>query len=148
MSASSESLDVLVIELAPGDVSGTVSVTLDLLHEPHVAVGVFEGDEAVVVQALGMEPGLLAVLTEVERLARLDPALDQFGASGLDVGDDEVKTLQRARFRGADALADGDRACRPGRRQLHDPEVVAGTMVDVQCESDLLGVEVLGPVDV
>ena len=55
-------------------------------------------------------------------LAHLDAALDQLGAGLVDVGHDQLHALDRARRRGRDALADGDRAGRAGWRQLHEAQ--------------------------
>ena len=82
------------------------------------------------------------------KVADLDAAADELGARRLDVGDDQVRAPERARRRVGDPRADRDRARRARRRQLDDPELVAGAVVDVQGEADLVDVERLGAVDV
>ena len=83
----------------------------------------------------------------MEHLAHVDAALDELVPSRLDVGDDEVQALSAPGFGLGDSRADADRALRTGRRQLHDSEVLARPVVDVEPEAGLL-VEGLGPVDV
>src|SRR3954447_23071136 len=84
----------------------------------------------------------------MEGFARIDAAFDELRAGGLDVADDEVQPLERPWRRGTDAIADRDRARRAGRRHLYVSEVVAGPVVDVEAEAQLVGVEVLRAVDV
>jgi hypothetical protein len=84
----------------------------------------------------------------VEQLAHVDAAVDQGGPGGLDVGDDQVQALAAAGGDRGDALADDDRAGRPRWGELHDPELVAGLVVDVEGEADLVGIEVPGPVHI
>ena len=106
----------------------------DLLDGPAVAVGVGEEDEAA--------PG------EVLDLAGLDAAVEELGAGGVDVGDDQLETGHRAGLGVREAGAQGDRAGRAGRGELDKAEVVADLVVVVGVEADLLGVEPLGPVHV
>jgi hypothetical protein len=67
----------------------------------------------------------------------------------LDVVNCELGTLERP---GGDATtqpgAEHDRAGGSGRCQLHDAEVLAGAVVDINLESGLLGVEGLGAVHI
>jgi hypothetical protein len=77
------------------------------------------------------------------------PAGVEVGVRRLDVGDDQLVALDRAGLHvAAHALAEDDRAGRPRGRDLHDPEVVAGPVIDVDREPQLVGVELLGAVDV
>src|SRR6185312_14290293 len=73
---------------------------------------------------------------------------DELATYRLDVGDHEVDTAVRARLGVRDALPDGDRAGRARRRQLDDPELLVGRMVDVEVEAELLRVERLRAVHV
>jgi hypothetical protein len=73
---------------------------------------------------------------------------DQLGPGRLDIGHAQLEALHGARLRLGEALADRDRAGRAGRRQLDDPEVVAGAVVDIEVEAALLHVERLRPVDI
>jgi hypothetical protein len=95
---------------------------------------------------LGIGARQLTARLEVEDLADVCPTLDQLGARGVDVGDDQVQALDGAR-RHVRAPHDGDRARRAGRCQLHHAEV-AGAVVDVEVEARLLEVESLGAVHV
>ena len=117
------------------------------LDQPRVPVGIVEGEERVVALALRIGPGQLATLAEVEQLAGVDAPFDELGPRGLDVGDAQVQAMERAR-RHLLLLQQGDRAGRAGRGQLHDAEVLAGAVVDVQVEADLVHVEGLGAVHV
>src|SRR6185437_3944778 len=83
----------------------------------------------------------------VEDLAHLDPSAPQVLPGLLDVAHDQVHVLHRARRGGADAVTDGDRAVRPGRGEVHDPEILSGGVVQVLAEPDPV-VEGLCPVDV
>jgi hypothetical protein len=83
----------------------------------------------------------------VERLADRDAATEQFLASGLDVGNDQVQALGGAGRRRRNVLAEDDRGCRAGRRELDDAVVVAGGEVGVEPPAQI-AVELLGAVDV
>src|SRR5215208_1792710 len=104
------------------------------LHHPAVPVGIGEEQEPASGQVL--------------HLARLDAALEQLGAGGVDVRHDHLDVLERARRHLCEALADRDRARRSRRRQLNETNLVADGVVVVRVESDLLCVERLRPVDV
>jgi hypothetical protein len=54
----------------------------------------------------------------VEHFADLDAATEQFGAGGLDVGNDQVQTLGRTRRRGGYILTEDDRPPRARWREL------------------------------
>ena len=75
----------------------------DFLEQPAVAVCIAERRERAITAMLGIRPadsepseqvGLVYagvdVVGTVERLANLDAAIEQLGAGGLDVGDDQV----------------------------------------------------------
>ena len=62
----------------------------------------------------------------------VDAALGQLVAGGLDVVDDEVQALRRARAGGVTRVPKMIERRRAGRRHLHDPEVVAGGEVGVE----------------
>jgi hypothetical protein len=69
----------------------------------------------------------------VENLAGLDAATEQFVPCRLDVGDDQVQALSRARARRRDVVAEDHRAPGAGRREL-DPAPVA-TSGEISVES-------------
>ena len=84
---------------------------------------------------------------EMEHLAHVGAVGDELGARGLDVGDDEERSLNRARHGRRDPLAEDDRARRAGRCQLHRPPVVTDGEIGVQPPPQAL-VEALGAIDV
>jgi hypothetical protein len=128
----------------------------DLLQEPAVAVRIAEGGERPVA-AVGrsaatagarvrvVEPA--AGLCFVERLADLDPVRDQLVARSLEVGDDQVQVLGRARRRRGEVRAELDRAAGARRRELDDAEVVTGGEVGVEPPAEA-SVELLRAVDI
>ena len=74
------------------------------------------------------------------------PPPGEFVPRGLDVGHDELQAIERA---GRILVShESDRACRTGRGQLHDPEVLACAVIDVQVKTGLIHVEGLGAVHV
>src|SRR5947209_11865722 len=81
-------------------------------------------------------------------VAGLDAAAFQFGVRLLDVGDDELETLDGAGRSLGDALADGDRAAGAARGELHEAQVVIDLVVVVEVEADLIDVEGSGAIDV
>ena len=131
------------------------SPLLDLLEQPVVAVRVAERGKRAVVATFRIRAGYASVVPGVvehsdgvvEHLADLDAVVDELVAGRLDVEDDEVQALNRARHGRRDSVAEDDRGLRAGRRQLHDPEVLTGDEVGIQPPAQLL-VEVLGPIDV
>ena len=67
----------------------------------------------------------------------------------MDVGDDQLQALERARRHVRDdPFADDDRAARPRRGELDDPVALADLSVVVHVEAELLGVKGLGTVHV
>ena len=105
-----------------------------LLHAPRVAVGVAEEDERSPREHL--------------HVAHLDPALGEMGSRLFDVVDDDLQACDRAGSGIGEPGADRDRARRPGRRDLHEPHLVAHRMVVVEVEARLVDVERLRAVDV
>src|SRR5689334_1211592 len=98
-----------------------------LLYRPAVAVGIAEEDEGVPVLAAPLNRD--AILEVLDRADLYSP-LDQLGPRRLDVGDDELQTLQRSGRRSHGAAAhEGDRACRARRGQLHHAEDLACPVV-------------------
>src|SRR5882724_6296703 len=93
------------------------STLLDFLDQPAIAVRVAERHEIVVVGPPGIEAGSLSFRSEVERLAHIDSAIDELSPRGLDVGCDQVDTLQCARLHMCEPFADLNRAFRTRRRQ-------------------------------
>ena len=105
----------------------------DLLQRPAVTVRVGEVDEPA--------PRLLVDVTD------FDAALGQLGARLIGARDHHLHVVERPRRHPGQPLAHRDRAARPGRRQLHEPDVLAHGVVVVQHEPDL-HIEVLRPVDI
>src|SRR5579864_5667952 len=105
----------------------------DLLKEPAVAIRVAERSKGKVAAVTGVRPtgATVAVGAELgtrfqsmEHLTDLDTPGNELFASSFNMGNDQVKTLGRAR-RGRRCLrAELDRAPRAGRRELDDPESV------------------------
>src|SRR5437867_3003490 len=91
------------------------STLLDFLDQPAVAIRIAERHETVVVAPPGIETGRLSFRSEVERLAHIDSALDEFSPRGLDVGRDQVHPLICARPHPRHSRADLNRAFRPRR---------------------------------
>ena len=83
----------------------------------------------------------------MENLAGLDAVADEFGARGLDVGDDQVQALGRAGRGRREARAELNRAAGTRRRELDDAEAVTGGEVGVESPAEAQ-VELLGPVDI
>src|SRR5574341_1212691 len=106
----------------------------DGLHGPAVAVRVLEEQE--------LAPG------EFLDVADLDSPPDQLRPRGVDVGDDQLQALHRAGPRLCDSSADGDRAGRPRRGELHEADLVVDPVVVVGMKAGLVGVEGLGAVHV
>src|ERR1700759_4140335 len=90
----------------------------DLLDEPAVAVGVTERYERSVALMVRCRPGGPALCPRVvehapgvvEHLAYLRAAVSQFGPGGVDVIDDQLQALGRARGGGGKPSAEDDRA--------------------------------------
>src|SRR4051812_40438592 len=106
----------------------------NLLHRPAVPVGILEEHEA--------------APWEVLHLADRDAARLQLVAGRVGVFDHQLQPLQRARLGRGDARADRNRARGTGRRQLHEPQVLADDVVVVGVEADLVDVEGFGAIDV
>src|SRR5215203_651260 len=107
--------------------AGPYSRVGQLLQGPAVAVRVLEG---------GVQDP-----PEILDLADVHPALGELGTRRVDVRDDQVQPLDGARLSVHDPGPYRDRAGRPRGRELHDAKLVAGPVVEVRVESDLLGVE-------
>src|SRR5207244_8851136 len=112
----------------------TVVAGMYLLHRPAVAIRVAKEDERA--------PGKLL------DLAHLDAPPDQLRPGGVDVGHDQLEALGGARRRVDESFPQGNRAGRPRRCQLHEPDFIADRLVVVRIEADLLRIEGLGAVDV
>ena len=113
--------------------AGQVS-SADLLDGPAVAIGVGEEDEAA--------PG------EVLDVADLDAAGEELLAGPVDVADDQLQALERARRHLVGAAGQRDRAVGTGRGELDEAEVLGYLVVVFGDEARLLDVEGLGAVDV
>ena len=146
-----QSRDVQVAESSSG------KTRLDLLEQPAVAVRIAERGERAIAGVVGCGPAdstARAVALElssrrpgVEHLADLGTAGDELVACSLDVGDDQVEALGRARRGRRDVRAELDRAPRAGRRELDDPEAVIESEIGVQPPPQA-PVEALGAIDV
>src|SRR6185437_3001166 len=67
---------------------------------------------------------------------------------GLDVGDDQLHALHRARGGVGESFADGNRAARAGRCQLHEAQRLADALIVVGVKPSLLSVECLRAIHV
>src|ERR1700722_17542897 len=72
------------------------------------------------------------VAAAVEHLADLNAATEQIIAGGLDVSDDQIKSLGGAGSGRGNILAEDDRAPRARRRELNDPKVLTVVIVGVE----------------
>src|SRR6202048_1377282 len=105
----------------------------DLLEQPGIAIRVAERSKGKVAAVTGVRPTDPAVafgtelgarFRSMEHLTDLDTAGNEIFAGSFDIGNDQVETLGGAR-RGRRYLhAELNRAPRPGRRELDDPESV------------------------
>src|SRR5918997_7172254 len=106
----------------------------NLLHGPAVAVRIAEEDER--------------APDEVLNLGDFHSPLEELRARGVYVRDDHLHTLDGAGLRLRDPRPYCDRAGRPGRRQLHEANLVADPVIVVGVEAGLFSVEGLRPVHV
>src|SRR5207253_3972444 len=130
---------------------------LDLLEQPAVAVRIAERGERAIAGMVGCgpaDPTARAVTLElsprrpgVEHLADHRTTDDELVACSLDVGDDEVKALGRARRGRRDVRAELDRTPRAGRRELDYPEAIIESEIGVQPPPQA-PVEALGAIDI
>src|SRR5262249_13028716 len=114
----------------------------DLLKQPAVAVRVAERRKGSVAGVIGRGPAdataravgleLSTGRSGVANLADLDAADYEHVARSLDVGDDQVESLRRARLRRRDVRAELDRAPRSWRGELDDSKPVIETEVGVE----------------
>src|SRR5882757_4699159 len=84
----------------------------DLLDQPHIAVGISEGEERPVAIALGVgagKPCLQGKRCAVPHLTRVDATAAEFAMSRSDVGDNQRRRA-RARRRRSESVAEGNRA--------------------------------------
>src|ERR1700686_4030620 len=105
----------------------------DLLKQPGVAIRVAERSKGKVAAVIGVRPtdATVAFGTELstrfrsmEHLTDLDTAGNELFASSVNIGNDQVETLGRARRGRRYLRAELYRAPRAGRRELDDPESV------------------------
>src|ERR1019366_6215603 len=112
----------------------------DLLHRPVVTVGITEEQELPAISGVqGLDPPDLDAPPGQLARGRLDVVDDQL-QPGPQRPEVSVRTHQR--------WPDNDRARRPRRGQLHNPQGWRGLSVNVEAESQLVDVEALRPVDV
>src|SRR5438046_2442414 len=83
----------------------------------------------------------------VEYFADFNAATQQLGASGFEIGDDQVQALRGTGGRRSDVLAKDDGAAGARRRELEHAEVVIVSVVGIEPPAKL-GVEVLRAVDI
>src|SRR5215207_4528013 len=119
-----------------------------LLHTPAVAVRVAEEDAPHIVQVFSLLSRAVSPLVEDLELADIDASLDQLGAGGAHIPDDQEHAVYGAWFHIHRSFSQMDRARGPGRGQLNEAEVVADPEVDVHLEPNLLGVEISGAINV
>src|SRR4051794_31817973 len=81
-------------------------------------------------------------------LADVDATVAKKCLRGIDVGDDDLQALYRARLGVGDAATERDGARRTRWRQLDETDVVAHLVVVVGVEADLLDVKGLRAIDV
>src|SRR5580704_9438347 len=105
----------------------------DLLEQPGIAIRVAERSKGKVAAVTGVRPtgATVAVGTELgtrfecmEHLTDLDTAGNELFASSFNMGNDQVKTLGRARRGRRYLRAELNRAPRAGRRELDNAESV------------------------
>src|SRR5579859_1692031 len=119
---------------APGDVARASAARRQLLHRPVVAVGIAEIHERSPRQVLNV--------------ADLRAPLSQLRMRGVNIGDHHLQTTHGA-WRGIrDAFAERNRAGRAGRRQLHEAQRLAHTLIMIRMEPYLLDVERLRAVHI
>jgi hypothetical protein len=116
------------------------------LHHPAISVGVAERKESVVVAVSGVGSRRLLPILKVEEVAHIDPSFDELSVCGVDVGHNEVETLDRTSC--LRVLHNGDRARRPRRRNLNHAKLIASPVVNEEVETRFVHVEGLGPIDI
>jgi hypothetical protein len=98
----------------------------DLLDQPHIAVGIVEGEERPIAGALGIDaglPGLGGERRAVPHVTRVDPPADEFAMGCFDVGDDQPRQGRARRGRGQ-SLAECDRGPGARGRELDNAKAV------------------------
>src|SRR5215216_3753863 len=119
-----------------------------LLHAPAVSVRIAEEDAPDIVEAFSLLSRAVSALVEDLWLADLYASLDQLGAGGAHVPDDQEHAVYGAWFHIHRPLSQVDRTCGARRGQLNEADVVADLEVDVYLEPNPLGVEVYGAINV
>src|ERR687898_167423 len=119
-----------------------------LLDAPAVAVGVPEEDAPNQVEVLAFAGRPVGAVVEDLDLAHLYAPLDQIGAGGAHVRDDQENAVEVAGLRsdGSPTQVDGTR--RPRRGQLDEAYLVTDPVVYVYREAHLLRVELEGAVHI
>src|SRR5918994_942452 len=106
----------------------------NLLDCPAVPIRVLEEDELAPIELLD--------------LGNVHSPLDELCARRVNVGDDHLEALQGTGLHCHDSSPHCNRACRSGRRELHEPEILAHLVVVVGNKADLLCVEGLCAINV
>src|SRR5262245_29641161 len=119
----------------------------DFLQQPAVAVRIGERGERGIAATLRIPAVDEAFRTTVKQCAHVSATIDELGTRRLDVGNDEIEILRRARHGRRDSLAEVDRAGRAWRRELYDPEIVTPGDIGVEPPTQA-AVKALGAIDV
>src|ERR1700745_976812 len=80
--------------------------------------------------------------------ACLDAATRELSANSLNVVYDDLKSFLGSRSHLGDAYPHHYRACRSGRRELHETQLIVDLVIMVQMKSNLVDVERFGAVDI
>src|SRR5580658_8726146 len=81
---------------------------------------------------VGLVRASIGIAGAVERLANLNAATDEIIAGGLDIRDDQIKSLSRAGSRCGNILAEDDRTPGARRRELDHAKVFTVVVVCVE----------------
>src|SRR5581483_11250604 len=119
---------------------------LDLLQQPAVAIRIPERGECAIAPlirrppagsvARSATPKLRAWGRGGEHVTHLRPVCDERAARAVDVRNNQIQRLGRARSGRRDIRAELDRARRPGRCELDHPETVVEGEVGVETPAE------------
>src|SRR5262245_37019065 len=115
----------------------SADVMMHFLDSPGVSVRVVEVEERLVVTTLRLHTSRHLTVDEMLRTTVRDPTLVEPALSGLDVVDDQVAALQRARLSAsAEPCPEHDRAGRARRCHLDDTKVLVRCEVRIEGEPE------------